>query len=99
MDDELTVLQREWRASVTKSIEDTAKKLDSTSLAMAQKLDLVLVQITSMRTEYAQLAHLNEVAKRVADLEKDRAKFIGGILILNFFAGVAVLVILKMWGP
>jgi hypothetical protein len=97
MEDELTVLQREWRASVTKSIEDTAKKLDATSSAMATKLDMVLVQITSMRTEYAQLAHLNEVIKRVADLEKDRAKFIGGILILNAFVGVGLAILLKVW--
>lgn len=82
---------------MTKSIEDTAKKLDATSSAMATKLDMVLVQITSMRTEYAQLAHLNEVIKRVADLEKDRAKFIGGILILNAFVGVGLAILLKVW--
>ena len=83
---EIAELQREWRSSVSTSIGELEKKID-----------LILIQMSDIRIEYARNYELRDVSKRVAQLESDRAKVIGAAVLLNA-VGMAVLWLLgKFW--
>ena len=83
---EIAELQREWRSSVSTSIGE-----------LERKIDLILIQMSDIRIEYARNYELRDVSKRVAQLESDRAKVIGAAVLLNA-VGMAVLWLLgKFW--
>jgi hypothetical protein len=83
---EIAELQREWRSSVSTSIGE-----------LERKIDLILIQMSDIRIEYARNHELRDVSKRVAQLESDRAKVIGAAVLLNA-VGMAVLWLLgKFW--
>lgn len=97
MSDELTELQREWRASVSASIKSTEAKMD-----------LILSQLNSMRLEYVRpvqmdaLAHRvalleSDVSLRISKLENDRAKVVGAAVVLNCIGGIVIAIVLKLW--
>ena len=86
MSEELSEMQREWRASVTSSIRSSE-----------QKLDLVLEQITTMRLECVKQPQLDLLTQRVAGLEADRAKVVGAAVVLNLIGGLIIFLITKFW--
>jgi hypothetical protein len=84
--DETTELSREWRASV----RDEMRK-------NGEKLDMVLAEIGRIRNEFAPVDKHDDLANRVRSLEENQARFLGGILLLNFIGGIALAIIMKIW--
>jgi hypothetical protein len=85
-DNETAELSREWRQSV----RDEMRK-------NGEKLDMVLVEIGRIRNEFAPVDRHEDLATRVRSLEENQARFLGGILILNFIGGIALAIIMKIW--
>ena len=83
---ELTELQREWRASITASIKSTEAKVDT-----------MLSQMNDMRSEYARSHQLDAVSKRVTSLESDKNKIIGAAVLLNGLGALVLFLITKFW--
>ena len=76
---ELNELQREWRREVSDSLKDHRTRIDQLTTA-----DQVI------RETYASGKSLEELDQRVTTLERDKAKIIGGALILNFVGGIVL---------
>jgi hypothetical protein len=85
-DNELTEMQREWRASVASSIHSTEAKVD-----------LLLAKMNAMQLEYVRHNHFDAIATRVAALEGDRQKVIGAAVLLNALGAIVLYLITKFW--
>jgi hypothetical protein len=83
---EIAELQKEWRNSVTTSIAN-----------LESKVDLILIQMSDIRIEYARSYELQDVSKRVAQLESDRAKIIGAAVLLNAIGMTVLWLLGKFW--
>ena len=85
-DNQTAELSREWRQSV----RDEMRK-------NGEKLDMVLVELGKIRNEFAPVDKHESLASRVRSLEENQARFLGGVLILNFIGGIALAIIMKIW--
>lgn len=83
---EISELQREWRASVTTSIKSTEAKVD-----------LMLKQMSEMRLEYVRYNHFEKLATRVTGLESDKQKIVGAAVLLNALGALVLFLITKFW--
>lgn len=83
---ELSELQKEWRREVA----DTLKELRATSAALNS-------QLAEMREQFARERDLELIEKRVYSLESDRAKFLGGVFIIQAIGATIIWLIVKLW--
>lgn len=76
---ELATLQREWR----KSISDTLSELRAQNAAIQSTL-------VEMKEEFVREAEFVDLKKKVQSLENDKAKIIGGMIVLQAVGTAAI---------
>lgn len=83
---ELQELQREWRREVSDALKENRVQFA-----------LIAIELQKIREEFAREKEMLELMSRVAALERDKAKIIGGALILNFVGGLLLWFVAKLW--
>lgn len=81
-------------AALHKELRDRDKQ---DMLAVKQKLDLIMDQLAVMREEFAKAEDLRETNAKVAKLDGERMKLVGGFFVLQAVGGLLMFVISKLW--
>jgi hypothetical protein len=66
-------------------------------LGVKQKLDLIMSQLAVMREDFARAAEFEKLEVRVAKLEAERMKLVGGFFVLQTVGALLMFVISKLW--
>jgi polyhydroxyalkanoate synthesis regulator phasin len=61
------------------------------------KLDIICSQLAVLREEFAKNADLERLEARVAQLEAERLKLVGGFFVLQAVGGLLMFVLTKLW--
>lgn len=64
---------------------------------LKSKLDLIMSQLSVMREDFAKMAEFEKLELRVAKLEAERMKLVGGFFVLQAVGGLLMFVISKHW--
>ena len=80
------LMQLEWRREISEQIRDL--KVLNTELRQ---------QLYEMREDFVKSNELIAVKNRVDSLENDRAKIVGGMLVLQIVGGAFIWLIMKIW--
>ena len=83
---EIMLMQLEWRREISEQIRDL--KVLNTELRQ---------QLYEMREDFVKSNELIAVKNRVDSLENDRAKIVGGMLVLQIVGGAFIWLIMKIW--
>ena len=83
---EIMLMQLEWRREISEQIRDL--KVLNTELRQ---------QLSEMREDFVKSNELIAVKNRVDALENDRAKIVGGMLVLQIVGGAFIWLIMKIW--
>ena len=69
--------------------------LDLTELKSGQLA--ILARLEAMNEKCAKKEHVDALEARIGQLESDRAKIIGGMVILQIIGGLALFILGKIW--
>jgi polyhydroxyalkanoate synthesis regulator phasin len=61
------------------------------------KLDIICSQLAVLREEFAKVADLERLEARVAQLEAERLKLVGGFFVLQAVGGLLMFILTKLW--
>lgn len=83
---EINELNREWR----REISDSLKELRTQCYAITN-------QISDLKDKFALETDVVDLRERVDTLEKDKAKLVGAVVVLQLLGSVVIWVVDKLW--